>query len=356
MSNESGKVTIEILEGDCLRYLRKGIKKEVHLTFLDPPFNQGKDYKYFDDEQHPKIYWGWLKRVLRYILKFTVDGGSIYFMQREKNVDWMMKVLKEAGWTFQNLIIWRKLTSAIPCNFRFSKQHQVIIFATKGEKPRIFNRLRIDYPIKPWHKYGRSNGIYVPDVWDDIRELTSGYFAGNEALRDEKGKRIHEQQSPVALLLRIILSSSMPGDVVFDPFAGTGTTPVVAYQLRRNAIGLEIDPFYIDIINKRLKPIRDADDISKYRNYYRFTPNLDEIWPIEGLERFIPILKSVNMSPKAKISEGKSGWEKLKLALPTVDAVEERLKFAKEKNLSSGYINALERLKVYRIKEIQKKT
>jgi len=353
MSNESNQVTVGILEGDCLAYLEKGITK-VHLTFLDPPFNQGKDYKYFDDEQHPEAYWEWLKKVLVFILKHTVDGGSVYFMQREKNVDWMMKALKEAGWTFQNLIIWKKLTSAIPCRFRFSKQHQVIIFATKGKKPRMFNRLRIDYAIKPWHKYGRSNGIYVPDVWDDIRELTSGYFAGNEAIRDQKGKRIHEQQSPVALLLRIVLSSSMPGDVVFDPFAGTGTTLVVAHQLKRNAIGIEIDPFYVDIIRKRMKPLRDADDISRYRNYYRFTSSLDEIWPTEGLEKYIPIPESIDVSPKAKVSEGKSGWEKLKASLPTLEAVEERLRRAREKSLSSSYIGTLERLKAYRIKELQK--
>ena len=283
---KNGEVSIKILLGDCLEYLKKEeIKEPIHLTFLDPPFNQGKDYNYFNDELHPEIYWGWMKKVLQRIFDLTVDGGAIYFMQREKNVGWMMKVLKETGWTFQNLIIWKKFTSAVPCEFRYSKQYQVIIFGTKGKKPRVFNRLRIDYPRQPWHKYDRPNGIYVTDVWDDIRELTSGYFAGNEALRNEKGERIHKQQSPVALLLRIILASSMPGDTVLDPFAGTGTTLVVAKQLRRNAIGIEIDPFYVSVIEKRLKTMREADDISKYRHYYRFTSNLDEIWPAE-LKRY----------------------------------------------------------------------
>jgi DNA modification methylase len=275
-----------IICGDCLSYLKEGAVKEVHLTFLDPPFNQGKDYRYFDDEQHPEVYWGWLREIIGYIYKATVDGGSIYFMQREKNVDWMLKVLKDNGWTFQNLIIWRKFTSAIPCDFRFSKQYQVIVFATKGEKPRVFNKLRVDYPLQPWQKCERRNGIYVTDVWDDIRELTSGYFAGDEALRDEEGKRIHTQQSPVALLLRIILSSTMPGDLVLDPFAGTGTTLVVAHQLRRKSIGIEIDPFYVGVIKKRLQHIRKVDNILRYRNYYRFTPNIDEIWPIEGLKGY----------------------------------------------------------------------
>ena len=72
----------------------------------------------------------------------------------------------------------------------------------------MFNRLRIDYPLRPGQKQERENGIFVTDVWDDIREMTSGYFAGDEALRDESGERVHKQQSPIALLLRIILSSS----------------------------------------------------------------------------------------------------------------------------------------------------
>ena len=271
--------TVEIYCMDCLEFLKRGTLNDIHLTFLDPPFNQGKDYRYFDDEQHPKVYWGWLKEIIQLIYDVTADGGAIYFMQREKNVGWMMRVLEETGWTFQNLIIWKKFTSAVPCDFRFGKQYQVIVFATKGEKPRVFNKLRVDYPLRPNYKHKRPNGIYVTDVWDDIRELTSGYFAGDEALRDEKGNRLHTQQSPVALLLRIILSSTMPGDLVFDPFAGTGTTLVVAKQLGRKAIGVEIDPEYVKLVRWRLRTMREADNVLKYREYYRFTPNLDEIWP-----------------------------------------------------------------------------
>ena len=82
----------------------------------------------------------------------------------------------------------------------------------------------------------------------------------------------------MALLLRIILTSSLPGDTVFDPLAGSGTTLVVSYQMNRNSVGIEIDPDYVEIIEKRLKSLRPADDVVKYRHYYRFTPNLEEIW------------------------------------------------------------------------------
>jgi DNA modification methylase len=271
----------KVINGDCLEWLRSRQEEDIHLTFLDPPFNQGKGYKYFNDTQPDELYWGWLKEVIAHIYRITVDGGAIYFMQREKNTEQVLKVLRETGWIFQNLIIWRKKTSAVPCNFRFSKQYQIIAFATKGEKPRVFNRLRVDLPTPPEYKQERANGVYLSDVWDDIRELTSGYFAGDEAIRNAKGNRIHPQQSPIALLLRIILVSTLPGDAVLDPFAGTGTTLVVSSQVGRNSIGIEVDPEYVKIMEERLKFLREVDKVIQYYYLYRFIPELDKIWPGE---------------------------------------------------------------------------
>ena len=272
----------KVLEGDCLKYFNEGSINNIHLTFLDPPYRQGKDYRFFDDNQPAWKYWSWLKEILDKVYDATADGGAIYFMQREKNAEQVLKVLRETEWRFQNLIVWKKRTSAVPGNFRFSKQYQIIAFATKGDKPRVFNKLRVDLPLLPEHKYPRKNGVYLTDVWNDIRELTSGYFAGDEAIRDSRGNRVHTQQSPVALLLRIILSSTVLGDTVLDPLAGTGTTLVVAKQLGRNSIGIEIDPEYTKIIKKRLRSLGSPDSVLPYYNYYRFTPKLGEIWPIKG--------------------------------------------------------------------------
>jgi len=269
-----------VLEGDCLQHLNSGSISDIALTFVDPPFRQGKDYRFFDDSQPDDKYWVWLEEVLSKIYEVTIDGGAIYFMQREKNAEEVLRILRETNWKFQNLIVWKKKTSAVPCEFRFSKQHQIIVFATKGYKPKVFNRLRVDLPLAPGQKYGRANGVYLTDVWDDIRELTSGYFAGDEAIRNNNGERFHTQQSPVALLMRIILSSTVPNDVVFDPFAGIGTTLVVAHQLQRNSIGIEIDPKNIEIIRLRLQSLRPADNVLQHLHYYRFTSNLKAIWPV----------------------------------------------------------------------------
>ena len=251
---------------------------ELSLTFLDPPFNQAKDYASHDDDMPEAQYWDWMKQVCSGVYAQTSEGGAIYFMQREKNSEHVLSCLREAGWTLQNLIIWKKLTSAVPMSRRFGKQYQIIAYATKGSKARVFHRLRIDPPLPANYKHKRATGMFVTDIWDDIRELTAGYFAGDEALRDGDGLRFHKQQAPIALLLRIILSSTQIGDCVFDPFAGTGTTLVVAQQLGRLGLGVEIDPDNAACIRERLRVIRPADDVQRFRDDYRYTEKLDEIW------------------------------------------------------------------------------
>lgn len=253
--------------------------RKFALTFLDPPFNQGKRYRVHNDDMDEEEYWSFMSEVCNSICDHTLKGGSVYFMQREKNTERVLSVLRESGWTLQNIIVWKKLTSAVPSQLRFGKSFQIIAFATKGAKPLTFNKLRIT-PRLPSGYRPHANGIYVTDVWDDIRELTSGYFAGDEAIRNDNGDREHKQQSPIALLLRIILSSTMPGMNILDPFAGSGTTSVVAEKLGRVSTSIEIDPENCGLIERRLRNARDSDDISRFRSDYKHTKCLDEIWPI----------------------------------------------------------------------------
>lgn len=286
----------KVIQGDCEKELltlkNQEFFKGIHLSFLDPPFNQGKQYNRHMDSMPEEEYWKWMERVITKIYDLTVDGGAIYFMQREKNTEYVLRTLRKTGWRFQNLIIWNKLTSAIPSKIRFSKKYQIIAFCTKGDKPLAFNNLRYEPPLLAMHKHERETGMYLTDIWDDIRELTSGYFAGGEAIRtnDNKiftkdGERFHKQQSPVELLTRIILNSSNVGDYVLDPFAGTGVTAIGAKQLKRNSISIEIDPLNINVINKRLELMRNDDDISRFFSSYIYSENLDKIW--SGDKKFI---------------------------------------------------------------------
>jgi site-specific DNA-methyltransferase (adenine-specific) len=270
-------MSYQTLCGDSVELLKK-ITQKVDFTFLDPPFNQQKDYALHNDDMPHEKYWAMMKDVCQSVFDITNIGGCIYFMQREKNAEFVLQILRETGWEFQNLVIWKKRTSAVPVKGKYGKQYQMIVYATKGERAKTFNRLRINPELPANYKFQRENGIFVTDVWEDIRELTSGYFAGNEAIRTDNGERFHKQQAPLALLLRMILTSTKVGDTILDPFAGTGTTSVVALQIQRNSISIEIDPNNAECIENRLKNIRESDLIQKYYQEYSCTDDLAKIW------------------------------------------------------------------------------
>ncbi len=269
---------VDLYHGDCLDVIPRLDAGSVDLTFLDPPFNQGKEYENHDDLMDEGEYWDMMHDVCRHIRGKTSAGGAIYFMHREKNLIHILNILDKTGWHFQNLIIWRKKTSAVPMSRRYGKNYQVIVFATKGKVPATFNKLRIDPALPETYKIGRKNGLYVTDVWDDIRELTSGYYAGDEPIRTGNNDRFHKQQTSLNILLRIILSSSRAGDTVLDPFAGTGTTPLVASQLYRRGMAIEKAARNIRCIRDRLQNMRDVDRVDRFYESYRYTDDLDNIW------------------------------------------------------------------------------
>jgi site-specific DNA-methyltransferase (adenine-specific) len=225
MSQGLGQVVVR--QGDCLQELAQ-LQDEGYrfaLTFLDPPFNQGKEYNYFYDSLPDEQYWQWMHQVCERVYALTQDGGAVFFMQREKNAEPTLRVLREAGFHLQNLIIWTKRTSAVPNEWRFSKSYQIIAFATKGRKPRVFNRLRIDAPLRPEYRFARENGMFLTDVWDDIRELTSGYFAGAEALRTPTGRTVPQ----AAVANRVVAAYSACGEFA----RGLGLRPVCRHGHNR---------------------------------------------------------------------------------------------------------------------------
>ena len=228
-----------------------------------------------------------MKRVCERIFTLSGSGGALYFIHNEVNTEIVLKTLRRTGWTFQNLIIWNKLNSASQFNNCFENQYQIIAFATKGNAPRVFNRLRIDLPLSQNHK--TENGIDVSDVWHDVGGPATIFSMNNGIHNSEsnstitkEGRLFHQHQIPINLVIRIILASSLPGDLILDPFAGAGITTMVAEKLDRNSISIEYDSQNVQVIKRRILLQRRAVKIPEIADYYRHTNRLKTLLPVSG--------------------------------------------------------------------------
>ncbi len=97
-----------IINQNCIKFLEKYSEIPFDLTFLDPPFNQSKEYRSHNDSMESTDYWNWMKEVCKLTFQKSSLGAAIYFMQREKNIKYVLETLDSTGWIFQNLIIWKK--------------------------------------------------------------------------------------------------------------------------------------------------------------------------------------------------------------------------------------------------------
>lgn len=285
---------MQIVTGDCLEWMRSS-DVSVDMCFLDPPFNQGRDYREHDDSMPQDIYWSWIADTLSEIKAISSDGAAIWFMQREKNTHNVMQCLEKTGWLFRNLVIWKKKASPVFVKKGLSKHYQILAYATNGN-PRCFNHVRIDAELPAHYKYPREKGLFLTDIWDDIREMSAGYFAASEQLKKPDGHRFHMQQMPIHLALRTMLISTKPGDTILDPFAGTGTTLIAAQQIGRHSIGIDKDIVNTDKIKERSASIRDADRVSQFYSYYKHTDNLSDIFPCRDYENLMPVI-----TPQSKL-------------------------------------------------------
>jgi len=281
----------KIIHGVCETELRKLQKLndlgEVHLTFMNPPFSQHNDFARQNGSVATERYWKWMKRICEKVFALTGSGGALYFLHNEANSEILLKTLRRTGWTFQNLIIWNKLNSASQITNHFENQYQIIAFATKGEAPRVFNHLRIDLQLSQLHK--TENGIDVSDVWHDVGGLTTNFLMNSgtsssesDVIITKEGRLFHLHQIPINLLIRIILASSLPGDLILDPFAGAGITTMVAEKLDRNSISIEYDSQNVQVIKRRILLQRRAIKIPEISDYYRHTNRLKTLLPVSG--------------------------------------------------------------------------
>lgn len=249
-----------ILMHDCVEAMRSLPDKSIDLIFADPPYNlqlggdlyrpDGSQVDAVDDDwdkfdtfaAYDAFTRAWLAEARR-ILK---DDGTIWVIGSYHNIFRVGTAVQDLGFWILNDIIWRK-ANPMP-NFkgtRFTNAHETLIWASKGEKARYTFNYRS-----------------MKTLNDELQMRSDWEFpicGGQERLKKD-GVKVHPTQKPEALLYRILLASTQKGDVVLDPFFGTGTTGAVARRLGRRWIGIEREPAYCAAALERIADALPLDE------------------------------------------------------------------------------------------------
>ncbi|MCK0207203.1 site-specific DNA-methyltransferase [Starkeya koreensis] len=253
-----------IVRGDCVAALSRLPAASVDLIFADPPYNlqlQG-ELKRPDDSRVDAVDDAWDKfesfeaydaftrawlLAARRVLKPT---GTLWVIGSYHNIFRVGAMLQDLDFWILNDIVWRK-TNPMP-NFRgrrFTNAHETLIWAARepGGKGYTFN----------YEAMKAAN--------EDVQMRSDWLFpicSGTERLKGGDGRKVHPTQKPEALLARVILSASKPGDVVLDPFLGSGTTAAVAKRLGRHFVGIERDPDYADAAQARIDAVEPLPELT----------------------------------------------------------------------------------------------
>lgn len=237
---------IKIIQGNCIEIV-PNLTEEFDMIFSDPPFNLAKDYKSkINDKLTEAEYLEFQNNWILECSKKLKEGGSFFIFNIPKwNIE-ASHYMRSIGLEFRHWIA-IDMTLGLPIRNRLYPSHYSLIYFTKG-KPKTFNQIRI--PIeqcrhcsKDIKDYGghrdkiHPDGTNLKDIWTDIGKVT--------------GKKNREaNELPIKLLDRVIRLSTNPGDLILDPFAGSGTTLKVAQDLERFCVGIEMDD--CEDIKKRL--------------------------------------------------------------------------------------------------------
>ena len=250
-----------IIEGNCLDALAKLPDASVDLVFADPPYNLqltgqlrrpdqslvdavDDDWDQFDSfAEYDALSAAWLSECRR-ILK---PDGAIWVIGSYHNIFRIGKQIQDLGFWMLNDIIWRK-TNPMP-NFRgrrFTNAHETLIWAAKSSDAK--------YTFNYDAMKALNEGLQMRSDW---------YLPicnGSERLKDDSGGKAHPTQKPENLLARVLLASTKRGDIVLDPFFGSGTTGAVAKRLGRHYIGIEQDKKYVALASQRIAQIQPLVD------------------------------------------------------------------------------------------------
>ena len=246
-----------ILKGDCVAALNRLPEKSVDAIFADPPYNlqlNGELHRpdqsrvdavddHWDQFESFAAYDAFTRAWLLAARRVLKPNGTIWVIGSYHNIFRVGAIMQDLGYWILNDIIWRK-TNPMP-NFRgrrFQNAHETMIWASRDPDAKGYT----------------FNYDSLKAANDDVQMRSDWLFpicTGAERLKTDTGEKLHPTQKPEALLARVIMSCTKPGDVVLDPFFGSGTTGAVAKRLGRNFVGIEREQDYIDAASARIAAV-----------------------------------------------------------------------------------------------------
>jgi site-specific DNA-methyltransferase (adenine-specific) len=239
-------------QGDCVSLMESIPKESIDLIFADPPFNLNKSYESgINDLRDEKEYLAWTERWVLQCVDLLKEGGALFIWNLPKWNSYIASLLNQYL-TFRHWIA-VDIKFSLPIKGKLYPSHYSLLYYIKGEKPKTFNEQRIPLEncrhcggdIRDYGGYKDKlnlNGINLTDVWYDIPPV-----------RHSKYKNRDSNELSLKLLERVVSMASNEGDLIFDPFGGSGTTYIVAEILKRNWLGVEIGD--TSLIKKRFEDI-----------------------------------------------------------------------------------------------------
>jgi DNA modification methylase len=259
-----------IHQGDCVKGLRNLPPGVIDLAFADPPFNIGYDYDVYNDAQDYREYLEWTKAWMGEVCRVLKPHGSFWVaIGDEYAAEIKLIAQNDLNLVCRSWVIWY-YTFGVNCKKKFSRSHAHLFYFVKDGRQFTFNDAPIRVPSARQLVYGdtRANpvGRLPDDTWILRPQDVPDGFAPNQdtwyfprvagTFKERAG--FHGCQMPEQLLGRIVRCCSNPGDVVLDPFAGSGTTLVVAKKLRRQWIGLELSKDYARQATTRIEAVQEG--------------------------------------------------------------------------------------------------
>jgi len=254
--------------GEALKTLSTLPDSSVDMIFADPPYNmqvegtlkrtngtdfngvEGSEWDEFQSIQHYKEFtYGWLTEAQRVLKK---DKSSLWVIGSFQNIYIVGDVLQELGYWLINDIVWSK-TNPTP-NFlgtKFTNKQETLLWAT----PTVNTKYHFNYKTMK----ELNGGKQMTSVWD------ISVSSGNERIKDDNGEKLHPTQKPEKLLYNVIVSATAKGDLIMDPFMGSGTTAIASLMNKRSYIGIEISPEYVNLAENRINDYYKSIELFEQR-------------------------------------------------------------------------------------------